>query len=60
MKEGGKKRRIKEKRNKGGKEKKWKEEGEGFNGEFAAACVSTIAKGHNCSLNMHVGCGYRG
>lgn len=47
-------RRIKEKKNKGEKEK------EGFNGEFAAACVSTIAKGHNCSLNMHVGCGYRG
>lgn len=59
MKEGGKKRRIKEKRNKGGKEKKWKGGGR-FNGEFAAACVSTIAKGHNCSLNMHVECGYRG
>lgn len=50
--------------NQRGKKKKVKKGNKGtmvgLNGEFAAACVPTIAEGYNCSLNMHAGCGYRG
>lgn len=31
-----------------------------FDRILAAVCVPTIAKGSNCSLNMHSGCGCRG